>query len=107
MLQQICVPQYMHTEEGKNRKQETISSPQKIRKLIHTQRKSVGLQAFCCLLTLCFFSSLPDSCGFSREEERETDKVELEEEEELCIRAEQHWPVLHSLGDSSQLRWEH
>lgn len=54
-----------------------------------------------------FFSSLPDSCGFSREEERETDKVELEEEEELCIRAEQHWPVLHSLGDSSQLRWEH
>ena len=37
-------------------------------------------------------SSLLDSCGVNRKEERETDREEEEEEEEeeMCIRAEQH-----------------
>lgn len=102
---QICVPQYMHTKEGKKKRKQEKTSPQKSQKAHSYTKKVCRPTGLYCLFF--FFSSLPDSCGFSREEERETDKVELEEEEELCIRAEQHWPVLRSLGDSRQLRWEH
>lgn len=81
----MCVPQYMHAKKVNRENQRRPSTPQekKRRKSENSFTHKESLLA--CMPALSFnplFPSLPpDSCGFSRGEERAADKAGLEEQE--------------------------